>query len=248
MSATGIGGGEYLVNAAYQTPVLLTRPLVALLPFLAQPQVILEPSVGGGAWVRAVLEREARERVFHRYLAVDVDPAAAGLALVEQEGGEAVIGDFIGPELVLPRRPTVVLGNPPFGIPQPEQPCPDCGGTGRRLLRRGAERPCKKCKTSGRWRPKPIPCAQDHIDRALKVVSARGHVVLLLRLAMLAGQDRIAFWKEHPARHIWVIADRPDFTGEGGDSAEYALFWWDLGYTGPTTIEPVYTGSGARRG
>ena len=248
MSATGIGGSGYLAGAAYMTPADLTRPLVALLPFLARPQVVLEPSVGGGAWVQAVLEREGRERVFHRYLAVDVNPAAPGLALVSQEGGEGYVGDFLDRGLVLGRRPTLVLGNPPFGDPQPEQQCPDCGGAGRRALRRGGSRPCKKCKTTGRWTPKPVPVAQKHVERALEIVARGGHVVLLLRLSMLAGQERLAFWRDHPARHVWVIADRPDFTGEGGDSADYGLFWWDLGYQGPTTIEPVYTGSRARRG
>jgi len=248
MSATGIGEGGYLAGAAYMTPLGLTRPLVALLPFLALPQVVLECSVGGGAWVRAVLEREGRERVFHRYLAVDIDPAAAGLALVSEEGGEAVVGDFLDPALRLSRRPTVVLGNPPFGEVLPEQDCVQCGGRGRRATRGGGERPCGRCRSTGRIIPKPRPVAQKHVERALEVVARGGHVVLLLRLAMIAGQERLDFWRAHPARHIWVIADRPDFTGEGGDSADYALFWWDLGYTGPTTIEPVYTGSRARRG
>ena len=40
MSATGIGGSGYLAGAAYMTPADLTRPLVALLPFLARPQVV----------------------------------------------------------------------------------------------------------------------------------------------------------------------------------------------------------------
>lgn len=245
MSATGIGKSSYLPGAAYMTPLPLTRPLVALLPFLAVPQVVLEPSVGGGAWLRAVLEREGRDRVFHRYLAVDSDPAASGLALVLEEGGEAVVADFLDPALRLSRRPTVVLGNPPFGEVLPEQDCEQCGGHGRRLVR-GVERPCGRCRTTGRIVPKPRPVVMRHVERALGLVARGGHVALLLRLSMLAGQERLAFWRQHPARHVWVIADRPDFTGEGGDSADYALFWWEVGYAGPTTIEPVYTASRAR--
>ncbi|MEL6348943.1 MAG: hypothetical protein AAFV53_37915, partial [Myxococcota bacterium] len=52
---------------------------------------------------------------------------------------------------------------------------------------------------------------------------------------------RIPFWAEHPARHIWMLAERPSFTGGGTDSAAYAAIWWDREHDGPTTCQPGWS-------
>lgn len=64
------------------------------------------------------------------------------------------------------------------------------------------------------------------------------HVVSLLRLAFTESQKRTTFWAEHPARHVWVLAKRPSFTGGKTDSSAYGVFWWDREHQGPTTITP----------
>lgn len=51
----------------------------------------------------------------------------------------------------------------------------------------------------------------------------RGTTAVLMRLAMLEGAKRVAFWAEHPA-DVFVLAKRPSFTGGGTDSCAYAWF------------------------
>jgi hypothetical protein len=59
----------------------------------------------------------------------------------------------------------------------------------------------------------------------LAVTQARA-VCLLLRLNWLASAER-ARWLHYNAPSIYVLPDRPDFTGEGGDATEYAWMVWD---------------------
>lgn len=73
---------------------------------------VLEPSVGGGAWVRAL--RGAGRVV----IGADIDPGARGLAMVDIP----LVGDFAGemgqgnPSPLFAAGPfDLVLGNPPFG-------------------------------------------------------------------------------------------------------------------------------------
>lgn len=50
-------------------------------------------------------------------------------------------------------------------------------------------------------------------------------VCYLLRLAFVATADRAPFMRECPP-DVYVLPDRPSFTGEGGDSADYGWFVW----------------------
>lgn len=87
------------------TPDLLARAIVDALPGPA-PFRVVEPSVGGGAFVRAARRRWPRTWI----TGVDRDGCAAGLLAVDQ----ALCGSW--PEIA-PRlpRPDLILGNPPFG-------------------------------------------------------------------------------------------------------------------------------------
>lgn len=83
----------------------------------------------------------------------------------------------------------------------------------------------------------PFNQAQEHVEQALKLTGR--HVAFLLRLGFLASGRRAEFWERHPARHIWVLSQRPSFTGGGTDSQEYGFFWWDTDPSQagrPTTI------------
>lgn len=80
----------------------------------------------------------------------------------------------------------------------------------------------------------PFDAAEAHIRHALAI--SRQHVVMLLRASILHSLGRIAFWRDHPARHVWHLAGRPSFTGGGTDSADYAVVWWDKAHTDDTTL------------
>ncbi|MEL6348444.1 MAG: hypothetical protein AAFV53_35385, partial [Myxococcota bacterium] len=84
----------------------------------------------------------------------------------------------------------------------------------------------------------PYSQAGQHIRHALSLAP---NVVFLLRLAFVESKRRIPFWAEHPARHIWMLAERPSFTGGGTDSAAYAAIWWDRDHSGPTTCQPGWS-------
>ena len=83
----------------------------------------------------------------------------------------------------------------------------------------------------------PFGDAELHVRHALGLT--RRHVAFLLRLAFLESSERVAFWAEHPCRLVWVLSQRPSFTGGQTDSCAYGFFWWDSAHTGATSLEVV---------
>lgn len=64
---------------------------------------------------------------------------------------------------------------------------------------------------------------------------ARRHapeVLMLLRLNFLGAKKRYQWWRRNEPSAIFVLSERPDFTGGGGDSCEYAWFAWGIRYSG----------------
>ena len=184
MSATGRGGKRDVLDR-YYTPGPLAESLTALLPIKPSDRVV-EPSCGGGAFVRALLRRTPRVHAF------DLDPRARGLASTPF----STTGNF----LVQPTPETGFdwcVGNPPYGH------------------------------------------AERHVIHSLRFVREGGSVAFLLRLAFLEGQKRIGFWRRHPARRVFVLAERPSFTGGGTDSAAYGFFVWQKGWQGETALRVV---------
>lgn len=98
--------------------------------------------------------------------------------------------------------------------------------------------------TDAPWEPSMVPewivgnppyrDAEAHIRRALAVTGR--HVAFLLRLAILESAQRAPLWAAHPPRRVWVLAERPSFTGGGTDSAAYAWIWWDRQHVGEPTL------------
>ena len=84
----------------------------------------------------------------------------------------------------------------------------------------------------------PFRNHEAHIDRALSVAP---NVAFLLRLAVMESATRAPMWKRWPLRKVWVLAERPSFTGGGTDSAAYGFFWWQQGYTGPAEVVPGWS-------
>lgn len=102
MSATGRVGGRRPLDR-YYTPDAVADACVRALPALA-PRTIVEPSVGGGAFRRALYRRWPTARI----VGVDADPDAIGLA----ESHRSIIGDW--PTVAPTLRADLVCGNPPY--------------------------------------------------------------------------------------------------------------------------------------
>lgn len=85
----------------------------------------------------------------------------------------------------------------------------------------------------------PYSLAEEHTKHALALRSRCGVVAFLLRLAFLESEKRIPFWKQFPASKIYVLSERPSFTGGGTDNAAYALFTWDRCCRTSTTLEVI---------
>lgn len=214
MSSAGRGTeADYL--GRYYTPWNLALAGVSTLP-LQRWTRILEPSVGSGAWATSlhVVAKELKHDI--QLEVMDMDPFAPGLR--SRYGRQDIqIGDSLH---MTPRRsPELILGNPPYSVSVVEA---------RKSV------PWVQIKPD---RQKPIPVTEFHVRRALHLVKpALGSVFFLLPDGFLAGRERRRFWRQFPARSIQTVVPRPSFTRDGNsDSNNYALFWWDLSWSGPTT-------------
>ena len=95
---------------AYYTPDDVAESCVKTIAHRIGKAQIIEPSVGGGAFLHAVLNAGAWRS---NTVACDINPDAAGLALA----GSHHVGDFLTmpqPHDVAPL-PVWVVGNPPYG-------------------------------------------------------------------------------------------------------------------------------------
>lgn len=91
----------------------------------------------------------------------------------------------------------------------------------------------------------PFADAEAHVRHALSLLSPGGRLVFLLRLAFLAGQARAdALWASISPKEVHVLSKRPSFTGGGTDSADYAVFVWEAGWTGETALRWLRWGRG----
>jgi hypothetical protein len=179
MSSTGRGGIRIPMDA-YFTPDDLAAKLVGLLP-IGETDSVLEPHVGGGAFLRALGGRQ----ILGLTMACDVDSHAPGL----HQATAFRIGDF----LTCSWEADWIVGNPPF--------------TG----------------------------FEAHLDKALTLAP---NVAFLLRLAVMESTKRIESWTRWPLRKVWVLAERPSFTGGKTDSCAYGWFWFQRGHIGPAEVVP----------
>lgn len=68
----------------------------------------------------------------------------------------------------------------------------------------------------------PYSLAMEFIQASLAIAD---QVVLLLRLGMLESGDRAEFWRKNMA-DIFVLPNRPSFTGSGTDATSYGWYHW----------------------
>lgn len=192
--------GRVKRHCQYFTTQPLADVLVGTLGI--QPfESVLEPHVGGGAFVHAV--RKLGTNAIH---GCEIDPELALSGRLDL-GVDVRAADFLQTGLAdfgRTRGFDWIIGNPPYSR-----------GTGR-FNAKGDEI--------------QEPCAELHIRHALSLLAPGGRLAFLLRLAMLETSDRIGFWKEHPAKFLYVLAQRPSFTDGGTDSSAYGWFIWERGW------------------
>ena len=87
----------------------------------------------------------------------------------------------------------------------------------------------------------PFSNFESHINMAL---NTGAKVAFLLRLSALASKKRSQNWQgtnPWPLRVVWVLAQRPSFTGGGTDSSDYGWFWFDPGFHGRPELVPCWS-------
>lgn len=85
----------------------------------------------------------------------------------------------------------------------------------------------------------PYVRAQEHVQHALYLLRRDGLLGFLLRINFLSSQERYPFFQRFPPWRVYVLRERPDFTGDGGDATEYAFMVWRKGFLGDTVTRWV---------
>jgi hypothetical protein len=76
----------------------------------------------------------------------------------------------------------------------------------------------------------PYKYAEEFVRKSYDLLEPNGHILFLLRLAFLEGQNRYKemFDKELRPVHVWVLPRRPSFTeNRKTDSTAYAIYVWN---------------------
>ena len=73
----------------------------------------------------------------------------------------------------------------------------------------------------------PFSIAQQIIEHCFEIASPDTEIIMLLRLAFLESKKRYNFWQNYPVSKLYVLSERPSFTGHGTDATAYAWFVWD---------------------
>ena len=89
----------------------------------------------------------------------------------------------------------------------------------------------------------PYSLAMQFIERSLQIAY---QTVMLLRLNFLEGEKRAAFFHANTPS-IYVLPNRPSFTGHGTDACAYAWFVWSKGGVCGSTVEVLNTTPVAQR-
>lgn len=216
MSATS-RGGAYADHGKYYTDRELAAFLVDRLD-LRKGDVVLEPSVGGGAFLEQLIRRNRKEDLELRILIMDIDARAPGMEATRHGICDGANCSFLDEEITWTDKtghvwivqtasqypnewplPDVIVGNPPFGIKLPDE-----------------------------VRKSSVPVAEAHVLRALSL--AKRHVSFLLPSGWMGSSSRaIGIHAETPPTSSIFLAPRPGFTGTGSDSNEYINADYEIG-------------------
>lgn len=72
----------------------------------------------------------------------------------------------------------------------------------------------------------PFTYAKEFIETC-KTKYPNAEVIMLLRLALLESKKRNEFWQKYPVSKLYILSQRPSFTGKGTDATAYAWFVWN---------------------
>jgi len=72
----------------------------------------------------------------------------------------------------------------------------------------------------------PFSLAEEFIKKCFEISRDNTEIIMLLRLAFLESQKRYDFWQQYPVNELYVLSDRPSFTGHGTDATAYGFFVW----------------------
>ncbi len=187
-----------------------------------QARTFLEPSSGGGAFLRAMrlawgLAPDRACRLFAGAVmphdpnawaihACDLDPGA-------REPAESSTAQFFeGPFLDFNKPWDRVSGNP-WGQPE--------GGYDVIL----ANPPFAAPPAPGRERGEPIAC--QHVTHALGMLAIGGVAAVLIRQSFLASQERAELFGRYCPTRVDILVERPSFTQDGKtDQHEYCVIYW----------------------
>ena len=73
----------------------------------------------------------------------------------------------------------------------------------------------------------PYSIAQEIIEKCFEIANKDTEIIMLLRTAFLESKKRYSFWQKHPLNKLYVLSQRPSFTGKGTDATSYAWFIWN---------------------
>lgn len=72
----------------------------------------------------------------------------------------------------------------------------------------------------------PYSTAEDFFRKS-KEQFPEAEIIMLLRLAFLESKKRYDFWQQYPVNKLYILSQRPSFTGKGTDATAYAWFVWN---------------------
>jgi hypothetical protein len=71
----------------------------------------------------------------------------------------------------------------------------------------------------------PYSLAEEFVKKC-KEQFPKSEIIMLLRLAFLESKKRFSFWQQYPVNKLYILSQRPSFTGHGTDATAYAWFVW----------------------
>ena len=75
----------------------------------------------------------------------------------------------------------------------------------------------------------PYSLAKEFMEKCFTVAHENTKIIMLLRTAFLESKARYSFWQQYPLSGLYVLSQRPSFTGKGTDATSYSWFLWDNG-------------------
>ena len=73
----------------------------------------------------------------------------------------------------------------------------------------------------------PYTYALEFINKCFEIATEKTKIIMLLRTAFLESKKRYNFWQKHPLSGLYVLSQRPSFTGKGTDATSYSFFVWN---------------------